>query len=197
MKKVIISLVFLCFSLVSFSQSSFQHLKFKGVEIDGTLEGYVDKMKGEGFEFFGIKNGVGVLKGEFAGYRDCNIIASTLKSIDKVNCIKVEFPDRKDWPSLEGDYINLKSMLTEKYGKPSEVIEEFKATYQPELDRDKLYLVERGDYSWYSIFSTKEGDIQISISNNRQSRSGRLYVELQYSDKTNTEEVRARAMEDL
>lgn len=197
MKKVMTTLLFLNFSMVLFSQSDAQHLKFKGIEINGTIDNYVDKMKSAGFEFFGIKNGVAILKGEFAGYKNCDIIVSTLKSIDKVKSIRVEFPDRMDWTSLEGDYINLKSMLTEKYGEPSETIEDFQGYLQRELDSDKLFKVKCDEYTWLTVFTTENGDIQLSIINDKSSKRYRLYVQLQYFDKTNTEVVRARAMEDL
>ncbi len=55
---------------LTFAQSS-EHLKFKGVPIDGTLSEYVSKMKQAGFQLIETDDGVAVLEGEFAGYKDC------------------------------------------------------------------------------------------------------------------------------
>lgn len=117
MKKIVVTLFLLMSFTLIFAQSS-EHLKFKGVPIDGTLSEYVSKMKQAGFQLIGTDDGVALLEGEFAGYRGCLIAVSTLKSVNVVNTIGVVFPARENWSSLEGDYEHLKSMLTEKYGEP-------------------------------------------------------------------------------
>ena len=124
MKKIVVTLFLLMSFTLTFAQSS-EHLKFKGVPIDGTLNEYVSKMKQAGFQLVGTDDGVALLEGEFAGYRGCLIAVSTLKSVNVVNTIGVVFPARENWSSLEGDYEHLKSMLTEKYGEPSDVVEKF------------------------------------------------------------------------
>lgn len=106
MKKIVVTLFLLMSFTLTFSQSS-EHLKFKGVPIDGTLNEYVSKMKQAGFQLIRTDDGVALLEGEFAGYRGCFIAVSTLKSVNVVNTIGVVFPAREDWSSLEGDYEHL------------------------------------------------------------------------------------------
>ena len=55
MKKLFLSLMFSLVSLVSYAQTESPHLTFKGVPIDGTLNGYVQKMKQKGFDYIGTK----------------------------------------------------------------------------------------------------------------------------------------------
>ena len=79
MGRVCLSLIFaVAFVLSSFAQTT-EHLKFKGVPIDGTLSEYVLKMKQAGFHLIETDDGVAVLEGEFAGYRGCLIGVKTFK----------------------------------------------------------------------------------------------------------------------
>ena len=193
MKKIVVTLFLLMSFTLIFAQSS-EHLKFKGVPIDGTLNEYVSKMKQAGFQLIGTDDGVALLEGEFAGYRGCLIAVSTLKSVNVVNTIGVVFPARENWSSLEGDYEHLKSMLTEKYGEPSDVVEKFQGYGDPQTDQEKWINIMTDNYTWYTIFETEDGDIQLSLE---KGDYGEYFVLLKYFDKINTEAVRSAAMEDL
>ncbi|MBR6775231.1 MAG: hypothetical protein IKM23_05910 [Bacteroidales bacterium] len=193
MKKIVVTLFLLMSFTLIFAQSS-EHLKFKGVSIDGTLSEYVSKMKQAGFQLVGTDDGVALLEGEFAGYRGCLIAVSTLKSVNVVNTIGVVFPARENWSSLEGDYEHLKSMLTEKYGEPSDVVEKFQGYGDPQTDQEKWINIMTDNYTWYTIFETENGDIQLSLE---KGDYGEYFVLLKYFDKINTEAVRSAAMEDL
>ena len=118
MKKLIVSFAFVLIALTLYAQSSSEHLTFKGVPIDGTLSEYVTKMKSAGFSHIGTKDGVALLSGEFAGYRDCMIGVETLKKQNTVYEIAVLFPTQNTWRGLSYDYTKLKSMLSKKYGEP-------------------------------------------------------------------------------
>ena len=193
MKKIVVTLFLLMSFTLTFAQSS-EHLKFKGVPIDGTLSEYVLKMKQAGFQLVGTDDGVALLEGEFAGYRGCLIAVSTLNSVNVVNTIGVVFPARDNWSSLEGDYEHLKSMLTEKYGEPSDVVEKFQGYGDPQTDQEKWINIMTDNYTWYTIFETENGDIQLSLE---KGDYGEYFVLLKYFDKINTEAVRSAAMEDL
>lgn len=191
MKKVLILAVFVTCALFSFAQTESEHLTFKGVSIDGTLNEYVAKMKAAGFSYLGEEDGTAVLEGDFAGYKGCKIIVSTLKSKDLVSFIGVLFPENEKWWSAEKEYNELKSMLTEKYGKPSESVEKFHG-YQPNTDSDKIRKLMTDEYTWFSTFSTPKGNIELFIRYQSD-----IHVVLRYSDKINSESIRAHAIEDL
>ena len=194
MKKFIVSLVFMIIALTSYAQSNSEHMTFKGVPIDGTLSEYVAKMKSAGFKYLGEQDGTAILQGDFAGFKGCTIGVATLKSTNKVNTIGVIFPEQDDWASLENSYEHLKSMLTEKYGEPSECVEKFQGYGNPQTDNDKLHKLKMDECTWYTTYSTPKGDIQLSIDN--QSVMS-CFVMLRYFDKINTDAVRAQAMDDL
>jgi len=196
MKKIFSTLIFTVTLLSSIAQSksdSSKHLSFKGVPIDGKLAEYVTKMKNAGFTHKGSKDGVAVLEGEFASYKNCIVGVSTMKQKDLVSKIGVMFPDRDTWSSLSSNYFNLKALLTEKYGSPSESTEEFQS-YTPDDDGSKMAQVQLGACKYYTNYETGKGTIQLSIEHDGLTH---CFVKLAYFDKINSEVVKKQALDDL
>ena len=196
MKKIIATLSFLMiFISSSFAQNS-EHLKFKGVPIDGTLNEYVSKMKQAGFVLEGTEDGVALLSGEFAGYSDCIVGVKTLQKLNLVHEIVVLFPSQDKWAGLNYDYERLKTMLSKKYGEPDECVEKFNApSYMITDDNDKMRQVENNNCEYYSKYDTNNGSIILTISNDGYEFGCR--VKLFYTDKINSEIFDDAAMEDL
>ncbi len=195
MKNNILMLFAVLISNVAFSQNqTSEHLTFKGVPIDGTLAGYVAKMKQNGFTHISSESGLALLKGDFAGYKECIVGVSTLKDIDLVYKVAVLFPDKPTWSTLSGNYFDLKEMLIEKYGDPLAATEEFQNTVQPEDDNSKMYQVKFDRCKYYSVWQTDKGEIQLMISHNDVSS---CYVTLAYFDNINSEKIRKNAKDDL
>ncbi len=197
MKTVITTLFWFIIIATSFAQSkseTTEHMKFKGVPIDGTLNEYVSKMKKSGFTLIGTEDGVAMLKGDFAAYKDCIIGVATLKGKDLVSKITVIFPKCDTWSALSSNYYNLKELLTEKYGEPSEVVEKFDTDYEPDDDNSKMHQVGMNNCKYYTTYELENGTIQLSIENNGFSAS---FVMLSYFDKINSEIIRQKAIDDL
>lgn len=169
------------------------HLKFKGIPIDGTLKEFVSRMKRKGFKSIGGENGTAILKGDFAAYKECTIYVSTLDNKDLVSRISVVFPNQETWEYLYGDYMNLKKLLTEKYGAPSSVIEEFQDSYI-RSDTDKMRSVEMGRCKYESRFITEKGEIVLWIEHESVMS---CFVILAYKDKINSEIIKNIAIDDL
>ena len=189
MKRIVLTFVIACCSIMTWAQS--EHLTFKGVPIDGTLTEFVTKMKTAGFTHLGTQDGMAALQGDFAGYKNCMVGVYTIKPLNVVSMIGVMFNVRETWSDLEGDYDFFKAMLTEKYGEPAVVVEEFE---RPTRDNNaKIYELRMDRCTWASAFHTDKGEIELSIEyNNFECR-----VILRYRDKINTERVKKQAMEDL
>lgn len=200
MKKIIATLLFLIILMSSsFAQSS-EHLKFKGVPIDGTLNEYVSKMKQAGLQLVEIEDGVAMMNGNFAGYNDCQIGIKSSQKQDLVYEVMVIFPIQSKWAGLNNNYENLKSMLLQKYGNPIECVEEF--AFLKEKSKDEInkimmdnvaFLCNIGMCTWYSSFETLNGSIELSIENHGFS----YFVLLRYYDKINYDKYKDAAMEDL
>lgn len=193
MKTFFLTLIFTLTTMLTFAQKS-EHLTFKGVPIDGTLNEFVSKMKQNGFTHLGTEDGTAILNGDFAGYKDCYVGVSTLKQNDLVHKIAVIFPDNDTWSTLSGNYFDLKKMLTEKYGEPSDVVEKFDTYSQPRDDKSRMYQVGMDRCKYYSIWQTDKGEIQLSIDHNSVTS---CFVKLAYFDKINSDKIKAKAKDDL
>lgn len=194
MKKFFLSLMVALMSVTSHAQTESPHLTFKGVPIDGTLNEYVQKMKQKGFVYLGAEDGVAFLRGDFASYKGCTVGVATLKQKDLVSKITVIFPNCDTWSMLASNYYSLKEMLTEKYGKPADVIEEFQGYSEPRDDNARMYELEMDRCKYTTTFETPKGSIQLYIGHNSVTA---CFVLLSYFDKINGDVIRAQAMEDL
>ncbi|MBR4219224.1 MAG: hypothetical protein IKR71_09320 [Bacteroidales bacterium] len=197
MKNLLTPLFFACL-LFAGSLFAQQHLAFKGVPIDGTLQAYTNAMVKAGFHYEGTQDGIAILSGDFAGYKNCLVGVSTLKNCDVVSHIAVLFPEKETWSALRGDYENLKTMLTEKYGIPSESRERFTDKYISETSSNIaiIHALHEDQCEWFSTFTTELGDIQLSIMPGSKKYDTGM-VRLSYYDKANSEKVRSSAIDDL
>ena len=91
-------------------------------------------------------------------------------------------------------------MLSQKYGEPIEYVEEI--TFLKEKTKDEINKIMMNDIAffyhigmctWYSVFKTLNGDINLSIEN----KGFNCFVFLSYSDKINGNKHKDAAMEDL
>lgn len=183
-----------CIAFAQIKADSSAHLTFKGVPLDGTLDQYVVKMKQNGFKHISTNDGIAMLQGDFAGYKDCYVGVSTLKQKDLVHKIGVVFPEKDTWSTLSGNYFDLKQMLTVKYGKPSIEVEKFDTRIEPRDDRSKMYEVQFDRCKYYSTWETDKGEIQLSIDHNGVTN---CFVKLAYFDKINSATVKKQAIDDL
>ncbi|MBM3454464.1 MAG: hypothetical protein FJX80_04870 [Bacteroidetes bacterium] len=192
--------LFLLFLVVNISISTFaqtsEHMSFKGVPIDGTLNEYVAKMKQNGFQYLGTENGTAMLKGDFAGYKNCHVGVTTLNKMDLVHKIGLIFPKQETWSRLFSNYSDLKQMLTEKYGNPNDELELFDVeSFQLPLDDNmKMHEVRLDNCKFYTVWKTDKGEIQLSIDHNGFTSS---FVEVVYFDKINSAIINEKAKDDL
>jgi hypothetical protein len=194
MKAKFLTTILLLISVMSFAQNqTSEHLTFKNIPIDGTLAEYVSKMKLNGFTQIGTEIEKASLKGDFAGYKDCLVEVSTLKQKDLVHKISVIFPAKQTWSTLFGNYSDLKEMLTEKYGKPFEILEIFTGEIKFSDDNWRFYEVRMDRCKYYSIWQSDKGDIKLSIDHFNND----CFVKLAYNDKANGNIVREKAKDDL
>lgn len=197
MKNILTSVLFVVITITSFAQtnesSKEAHITFKGVPINGPLKEYISEMKSKGFVLIRENNGIAVFEGDFAGYRNCEIGVVTIKGKDLVSRAGVLFSEQDTWKDLSSNYFDLKELLSEKYGAPSQVVEEFNRAYSAKDDNDKMYEIKMNRYKYYSKFELENGSIQLSIEN----VDGSTYVRLMYYDKINGEISREKALEDL
>lgn len=198
-KNVLVTLMFMAFIIPVIAQDTekaSEHLTFKAVPIDGTLEEFVSKMKSVGFDVVGInvKEQIAILKGDFAGYKSCVVTVHTLKQKDLVSKIGVTFPKCETWSALSSNYFNLKQLLTVKYGQPTRSIEKWDSFVDPRDDDDRMYEVGSDNCKYATTFETENGRILVKIDHEARYR---YFVTMQYIDSINSKIIRAKAIDDL
>ena len=194
MKKYLLAFVAALMAISVWGQSSSEHLRFKGVPIAGTPESFARRLKQKGLTVTQTDRDGVLLTGSFAGYRDCSITVSSSKNRNTVSSVSVAFPSRNSWRELEGDYSNLKSMLTTKYGEPHETTEMFEGSTAPKTDEDRIYKVRFDQCKYFSIFRPSKGRILLQIVHYGTEN---CYVLLSYIDEINYGTVYAPVIDDL
>ena len=189
---LITAVLFCCFT-TAVGQNDNEHLKFKGVSIDGTLNSFVNKLKAKGFTYVGKQDGVTLLGGDFASYKNCLVGITTYQGKDLVCKVVVIFPNKDTWSALSNNYFTLKELLTQKYGEPTTIIEEFQG-YEPDSDYSKMHKVKFDECKYGSVFETDNGFIELIITH---IDIDTCFVMLSYTDKINSETITDSAIEDL
>lgn len=192
MKKILLVAVALLLSVSLNAQNTEEHLKFKGIPIDGTLSEFTQKMKQNGFSYKGMEDGMALFEGEFAATKGCTIIA-VAKSNNVVHKVAVAFPDCDTWSCLFNKYESLKDMLTQKYGEPALSVERFDNRYIRD-DGDRFYNVRMDRCKYATSWITEEGVIDLDITH---SGYFSCFVRLIYIDGPNTDKVINQAIDDL
>lgn len=173
------------------------HLTFKGVPLNGSLRRCVKALQEKGFELVQKQDTYAQMVGEFAGYTDCVLYAYTLERMPVVYQMGVVFDVRDEWSELYGDYKHLKSMLTQKYGKPKKCVERFVNTpsyVNLRDDNTKMREVGENHCEYYAVFAEPKGEITLTIDDVSY-KTG--CVRLFYRDKLNSDKAHQAAMDDL
>ena len=169
-----------------------QHLRFKGIPLEGSLTNFVNQLKAKGFTYVGTEDGIALLQGEFAGYKNCIVGVATFSGTQNVCKVVNLFPDKENWSGVTSDYYGLKDLLTEKYGKPIS-IEEFSDRTPPD-DFLRFHALLRGECHYTSTFTTEGGKIKLTM---KKSDYNSAQVIMEYFDDTNSSKVRQQIMDDL
>lgn len=190
MKRFLLTMLLLA-GLTAAAQTN--HLTFKGGSIDGTLNEFVGKLQQKGFRLQYQENGTAMLEGDFASFKSCTVGVYEHES-GVVNRVGVILPEKDTWSLLYNDYNKLKELLTQKYGKPSNIIEEFQGYSTPRTDEDKMYAVMFDRCKYICDFTTDNGMIELRISHDGVTS---CFVVLVYVDAVNESKVQSSAIDDL
>ena len=178
--------------VVSFSFSQTNHMKFKGIPMEGTLNSFVQKLKEKGFTSIATQNRMAVLEGEFAATKGCTIGVVRFEDRDQVNIVAVIFPEQDSWTGITQSYFGLKEMLTEKYGEPK-TVETF-SDREPSSDVLEFYALLNDECHYISDSYVENGKIQLTMEKHDYNSAS---VMLRYIDKANADETRKKVMDDL
>lgn len=188
MKKILVLMMLFFSSYNMFAQN---HIRFMGIPLGQELRIFVFKLEQKGFKADEFSNFVEAgmrkkykgddynwhtMKGLFMGVNNQSIgIHYTDNNI--VNIVAVSY-NYKSWHSAYIQYSKLKSMLTQKYGKPNKCVETFPNPI-PKDDRGKIKAIQTKKGKYVSTFNVNSGNIEISILCIEDNEP---YVDLRYKD---------------
>lgn len=158
MKRFILSITLLVLPLLGMTQN---HLTFLGVEIDGSMTSFVEKMKEKGFTFDSESDRITTMKGLFTNKSVDLYIVST-PTTKKVYRVAVVYPEKTSWSSIKSEYNDLKNAYKKKYTLDKDY--NFFLTPYYEGDGYEMQAVRLDKCKYISFFKTERGDIMIEIS---------------------------------
>ncbi len=142
-----------------------EHLEFKGIEITGTIDNVIEKLKKAGYTLTEKDEDGAVLDGTFAN-EDCQLLVSLTPKTKKVYSISVFFNKKDSWYSLKADYKELKQSLKNKYDiRPDD--DEFFIDPYYEGDGYELQALRLSKCIYRSNYELNDGEITLTILSNR------------------------------
>lgn len=153
------------------------HLLFRDIEINGTISSVCSELERLGYSApIFLEGGSAVVKGDFAGVPNCEILIIKSRYADFVWKIVVLMPENNNWYSLKGEYERFKKMFTLKYGKPKSY--EFFSDPYEEGDGYEHTALSVGKCTYVSYYNMALGVISLNISENGA-------INIGYEDKAN------------
>lgn len=157
MKKFIVILCFLIVAVVSNAQ---EHLSFKGIPIEGSITTFCQKLKAKGFVQLGSENNIRLFKGDFTG-RTATVGVVASDNGKDVFTVAVFFDESDSWNTLVSTYEHYKDLYIEKYGQPTQCVENNPS--RSDSNTSLMYELFQGRVTYGCIFNAPGGTIQISI----------------------------------
>ena len=178
MQKLLSFFVTLTVCLTICAQES-DHLTFKGIPINGTLQVYVQKLKNAGFTFskYSDTGTIAFLNGTFTG-KPVEVIVVASPKTKTVWKVSVYYPEQVSWYTIKNDYFEMVASLTQKYGNPTDNFEFFSDPYY-EGDGYEMQAIRMEKCHYISAFETSKGVISCEISKHEQ-------LNVTYEDSLNT-----------
>lgn len=194
MKNFLLVFFALAMAITTRGQSASDHMTFKGIPISGSLTEFAQKLSQKGFTVVQTNDVNAMLIGDFAGFKDCQILLFATKETKTIYTVSVFLPSSTSWSLLESNYSHLKTMLTQKYGSPQNVVEKFQGLPSGVSNDLKMHYLRSGQCTYSSTFETSNGKIVLSIlyMGNEISQ-----VSVFYADKINNEIAFKRSLDDL
>ena len=153
------------------------HMKFKGVEINGTLKSFVANMEKRGCESGENILGVSLIKANFAGI-EMMVYPQTTSQSQTVYAVVAGTSKINEKVSLNAQYDELKALLIQKYGAGKEI------TIADGWYRNSINVLERGNTQQALLFETDNGKIYLYI-HKFNSYDETSSINVQYIDKAN------------
>lgn len=168
------------------------HLKFKGIPIDGNYKEFAQKLIQKDFKQIDASNDGIVLRGNFMATPGVMVLVYPDPTSKAVSAVSAMIEAGDNWPSIEGKYYDVAGTYKEKYGEPSEHIEEFKTEVHND-DYFRKNALREGQCNYKMQWDVEGGRIVISLAYFQFS----YYVICAYVDEQNVKALRQTIIDDI
>lgn len=158
MKKAICSFILTLVALFGYAED---HLSFKGIPIEGSLNSFCQKLKDIGFKKISDDRNIVLFNGEFTG-RDATIGVVATDDCKDVYKVMVIFDPNSEWKNLVALYEYYKNLYTIKYGNPFSSVENNPA--HSDSNFVLMFELRNGTVEYESIWNVNGGLILLNIS---------------------------------
>jgi hypothetical protein len=211
MKKITTLLLafFVFIASINAQNPSLNTPKFKGIEITGTIDQFGAKLSSQGFTFIGKESYGSAYTGRFAGMDNCILVLSPVensKDIASVNVLiglkfsEYEIHSYETWEKLLKDYEDLKDLLVEKYGEPTEKNAGFTQDAYTSSSYLKLHSVKEGQCEYYSKWGDPDIDnmvVGLSITGGKSMGFDCAIITLSYFNVEKAKNSKKEIIDDL
>lgn len=190
MKRLILSATIALLSVALYAQDA--HLKFKGIPIEGNYKTFAQKLVQKGFKQEDISDDGIVLTGNFMAIPEVMVLVYPDPSSKVVTMVTAMIETGNKWAQVESKYYDVVDTYKEKYGAPTEHVEEFTAEVY-DSDTWRKSRLEDGQCNYKTLWELKSGRIVISPTYFNY----KYYIVCAYVDDQNSKVLRQTIIDDI
>lgn len=192
MKRLLLLVVLaVCMAGTSLAQEA-EHLKFKGIPIEGSVDDFGKKLVAEGFSQV-AKN---AYRGKFMR-SDCTVVLIAADN-GMIWRVAIAFGDVKTWSTLRSSFDGYIDLYKEKYGAPTKVTKTFTGHYANSVQSSPdmaMYAIYNDACNYNAYWKLKQGSIDMSIVKGKSIKSGVIVIT--YTDDANKAVVRSADLDEI
>lgn len=190
MRRFIFSITAVIISFSLYAQDA--HLKFKGIPIDGNNKEFAQKLIQKDFKQIEATNDGIILTGNFMATPGVMVLVYPDPTTKAVSAVSAMIEAGDNWPTIEGKYKDVVETYKEKYGEPTEHVEEFTTNYASS-DALRKNALHDGQCNYKSLWEVEGGRIVISLAYFQFN----YYVICAYVDEQNVKALRQTIIDDI
>lgn len=191
MKKALLITFLSMFTTVCLAQES-SHLKFKGIPIDGEYKAFAQKLVQKGFSLEDSSEDGILLTGTFMATPEVMVLIYPDPASKAVSMVSAMIETGNSWAKIESRYYDVINTYKEKYGEPTEHVEEFTAEVYDSNTR-RMSLLEDGQCNYKTLWKTEGGSIVITPTYFNL----KYYIVCTYMDEQNVKALRQTIIDDI
>lgn len=191
MKKTLLIAFLTLFSIVCLGQEA-AHLKFKGIPIDGEYKAFSQKLVQKGFKQVEVSTDGIVLVGNFMATPGVMVVVYPDPKSKAVSMVSAMIETGDSWAQIESKYYDVIDTYKEKYGEPTEHVEEF-TTEVYNSDSWRKDALHDGQCNYKTLWETEGGRIVISPTY----FNFKHYIVCAYVDEQNVKALRQTIIDDI